>query len=103
MLRVPERVLYEHCTSIVRVLYVVDEDSFSDETLRFRGRRVGGAFKNLNFTSRASWGEIEARGGEHRQLEALSMKKSECRTGFFLAMSVGTMQYSSGFYLNKTP
>ena len=72
--------LSEYCMSIVRVLYVVDEDSFTDETLRFRGRRVGGAFKNLNFTSRASWGEIGARGGEHRQLEALSMKKSECGT-----------------------
>ena len=58
MLRVPERALYEYCTSIaralyeyctniVRVLYVVDEDSFTDETLRFRPRRVGGALKSL--------------------------------------------------------
>ena len=77
MLRVPGRALYK---------VLVDEDSSTDETLRFRPR-VGSAVP--------SRGEIGTRGGEHRQLE-----KSECGLETFLiaflAMQVIRTMQDSG-------
>ena len=103
MLRVPERASYEYCTSIVRVLYVVDEDSFSDETLRFRPREGSAVPSRTSNSPQEPLGvKLGPEGANTVSWKFYQWKRVNVKLLDFLAMLVGTMQYSSGFYLNKT-